>query len=57
LNLIKNKNKKVKKENLDGSVCNDGSTCCQLSSGQYACCPHRMFSFFFSFLLNTYLIN
>ncbi|CAF1271160.1 unnamed protein product [Adineta ricciae] len=23
----------------DGSSCPDGNTCCQLSSGQYGCCP------------------
>jgi hypothetical protein len=24
----------------DGSQCNDGSTCCQLQSGGYGCCPY-----------------
>ena len=31
--------------NLDGSQCTDDETCCQIASGQYACCPIRMFSF------------
>jgi hypothetical protein len=42
--------KKSKRINLDGSDCSDGETCCQLSSGAYACCPHRMF--YFVFFLN-----
>ena len=33
------------------SECPDGSTCCQLASGQYGCCPLVNVKFFFFFLL------
>ena len=33
------------------SSCPDSETCCQLESGDYGCCPLRMFLSFFSLLV------
>ena len=30
----------------DGTECPDGNTCCEMTSGKYACCPHAGVSWF-----------
>jgi hypothetical protein len=36
------------------SSCPDGETCCQLESGEYGCCPLRMFSILFIYLFEFF---